>query len=249
MHQPRNRWTVLMTSVVLGLLMCAVPERVAMAQDLADSLEEELLKGLGDDLLKPQEPADKPGETLPGGEQEPAGEDLGMGPEDDPLVRIGKRMRAVEQMIARREQFKQAPQRQQQIVKDLEQLIRQLRQQQQQNQQQASANNTPMGSERSKVQPPGQQDQQAGRDSGNSGNPSDRPARDSTERLGKDDAQQVDMAEMQSLLKDLWGHLPDRTREQMLQSSVEEFLPKYEVMIEKYFRRLAEDQQREEARP
>ena len=34
---------------------------------------------------------------------------------------------------------------------------------------------------------------------------------------------------------------PERVREQMLQSHDDEFLPKYELEIEQYFRRLAED--------
>jgi hypothetical protein len=51
-----------------------------------------------------------------------------------------------------------------------------------------------------------------------------------------------DMEEMNSLIRDgLWGQLPEREREQMLQHGrFEKFLPKYESMIEDYFRRLAE---------
>ena len=43
-------------------------------------------------------------------------------------------------------------------------------------------------------------------------------------------------------MKDSWGHLPAKTREQMLQNSPERFLPQYELMIEKYYKRLAEEQ-------
>jgi len=42
------------------------------------------------------------------------------------------------------------------------------------------------------------------------------------------------------LMRQVWRHLPQRDREQMLQSSVDVFLPKYSAMIEEYFRRLAE---------
>ena len=44
------------------------------------------------------------------------------------------------------------------------------------------------------------------------------------------------------MVKDLWGHLPERSREQMLQSFSDEFLPKYELEIEQYYRRLSEEQ-------
>lgn len=54
---------------------------------------------------------------------------------------------------------------------------------------------------------------------------------------------QPNMEEMRTLMKSLWGELPEREREQMLQLPVEEFLPKYEVLIEQYFQRLSEQQQ------
>jgi hypothetical protein len=54
--------------------------------------------------------------------------------------------------------------------------------------------------------------------------------------------QRADAQQMQGLLKDLWGQLPEKAREQMLQTSPEQFLPKYELMIEQYFKRLAEEQ-------
>ena len=53
------------------------------------------------------------------------------------------------------------------------------------------------------------------------------------------------MDQMKGLLKDLWGQLPLRDREQMLQSSPEQFLPKYELLIEKYYKRLADQQKKE----
>ena len=43
------------------------------------------------------------------------------------------------------------------------------------------------------------------------------------------------------MLGELWGELPETEREQMLELPVEElFLPKYQELIEEYFKRLAE---------
>ena len=42
------------------------------------------------------------------------------------------------------------------------------------------------------------------------------------------------------LVKGIWGHLPERQREQILQPLSGEFLPQYSVEIEAYFRDLAE---------
>ena len=47
--------------------------------------------------------------------------------------------------------------------------------------------------------------------------------------------------ELRAAIRRLWGQLPEHARGQMLQSPVEEFPPKYEVMIEEYFRRLSEE--------
>jgi hypothetical protein len=67
-------------------------------------------------------------------------------------------------------------------------------------------------------------------------------ARDSTDRLDRSSAKPVDKGEVNEMVKTLWGHLPERTREQMLQSFSDEFLPKYELEIEQYYRRLSEEQ-------
>jgi hypothetical protein len=39
----------------------------------------------------------------------------------------------------------------------------------------------------------------------------------------------------------IWGHLPDKVREQIDTLAIEEFLPSFEAMIEAYYRRLAEE--------
>ena len=46
---------------------------------------------------------------------------------------------------------------------------------------------------------------------------------------------------MKEVLRRFWGHLPEKIRDQMQSSMSEEFLPKYERLIEDYYRRLAED--------
>ena len=69
-------------------------------------------------------------------------------------------------------------------------------------------------------------------------------ARDSTDRLDSSTAKPVDKGDIEAVVKDLWGHLPERSREQMMQSFSEEFLPKYELEIEQYYRRLSEENDR-----
>ena len=39
----------------------------------------------------------------------------------------------------------------------------------------------------------------------------------------------------------MWGHLPDKLRDEMQASLSEQFLPQYERLIEAYYQRLAEE--------
>ena len=50
----------------------------------------------------------------------------------------------------------------------------------------------------------------------------------------------TELAAAGKLVKDLWGELPERQREQLLQPLREDFLPKYASEIEAYFRALAD---------
>ena len=38
----------------------------------------------------------------------------------------------------------------------------------------------------------------------------------------------------------VWGHLPDRVREEMIQSYSDQFLPEYDSLVERYYEALAE---------
>jgi hypothetical protein len=68
------------------------------------------------------------------------------------------------------------------------------------------------------------------------------PARESSDRLDRDTAKQPDKGDVNEVVKELWGHLPERSREQLLQSFSEEFLPKYEREIQQYYKRLSDEQ-------
>ena len=61
------------------------------------------------------------------------------------------------------------------------------------------------------------------------------------ERKTSTTPQRLDPAELQALVKRVWGDLPQRVREQMQQLPAEEFVPQYDMLIEEYYRRLAEE--------
>jgi hypothetical protein len=227
----------------------------------ASSLDQELLKDLDNELLdgaqnlpagkKPpaadkarsqQElgEAAKPGSEKPPADDEKIGEDIGEGPED-PLARIGQQMRKVEQLIERQKSANLTEPLREQIVQELAQLIAQIEKQQQQ--QQASSSSKAKQSQSVAQRDGVKQSKQPGAKPGSG--QANQPARDSTDRLGRNETQRPDMDQMKGMMKDLWGQLPAHAREQMLQTSPEQFVPRYELLIEKYYKRLAEQQKHE----
>jgi hypothetical protein len=58
----------------------------------------------------------------------------------------------------------------------------------------------------------------------------------------------ADRAAINGLVKDLWGRLPQRQRDELLQPLSEEFLPAYAAEIEEYFRVLAGSSRSETAK-
>ena len=183
------------------------------------SLDAQLLDDLDADLLKGLPGASKP--AAPKSAQ-PAGEDLNEPSQaTDPLAIIGERMRDAQRRIAGRDTSEATQTVQKQIETDLAKLIEAAKKQ-------CAACNKPGSG----------QGQQAGN---TGGNPTPAPPRDSTNRVEQGTKEAVETADVKDVLRRFWGHLPDKIRDQMQSSLSEEFLPKYERLIEDYYRRLAED--------
>lgn len=210
------------------------------------SLDEELLDDLNKDLLPPAKPPGaKPEKTSPPARPKTApaglpdesvkplidGEDVDLsGKSDDPLERIGGRMRQVEGLIVKHDTSSRTQTIQKQILRELDQLLEQTQQQCQN-----CKNGAPSG--QNKPKPKSGQSSQ-----GNEGLPPATPPRDSTERLGKAGSTEVKQAEeMEQLVRQSWGNLPEKLRNQLQNVTVEQFLPKYEKLIEAYYQRLAEE--------
>ena len=223
----------LVIAVVMGIV-CSP----AIAQQ-SRSLDDELFDQLGADpidefdreLFGPEEPQrDPPDATL----RERMQQELGPAAEAEdgnPLLWVARRMREAEDRIGRNNTGADTQTLQKQIVSDLDRLIEQARKRCKQ----CKPGNCKPGDQtvasRSNPKSPGQPKQ---------GTSSTKPAATSNAKPGHATPQRPDMAEMQDVMKQLWGELPQRDRERMLQFPPEEFLPKYELMIEQYFRRLTE---------
>ena len=208
--------------------------------DKNTSLDDQLLEDLDNELLPaddnlPRIPSasspDDPVSDDEAPEGKTDGEDVGQPGEQDPLTRIGNKMRTAGRLLERQKSAEKADPLQRQIVSDLSQLIEQLHKQ---CKAECSGGSEQKTAERGQPKQPKPGSKPGGKSGG--------PPRDSSERLGKNESRRPDMAEMQNLMKDVWGQLPQHEREQMLQYAPEEFLPKYELLIEKYYKRLAEQQ-------
>ena len=212
-----------------------------MPGDLLDGLDDKAAKPNDKTVAKPDAPTNKPTNKPAKKPDNPLDQELlkalsegeDVGESGNPLVRIEKQMRSVEQNLAQAKNG-EAQEQQKKIVADLDQLIMQLKQQQKQ---QSSSKSQGKGAERSQVNQPDPNQKGSG---GGQSDPKNGAAKDSTDKLRNGQAKEVDMAEMKKLLKDLWGDLPEKDREALINSTGEGFLPKYQFEIEKYFRRLGE---------
>jgi len=157
----------------------------------------------------------------------PEGEDLGAGQgganSKDWLKLVKDRMRQAESVLAARDASGRASSAQQEAVSELDAMIAKL---QKQCENCGGQCNKPPGPLQNKPPKPG-------------GKKGAKPGETSAVAATKP-APPVDKAAVGNLVKDLWGRLPERQREELLQPLSEEFLPEYAADIEEYFRVLAE---------
>jgi hypothetical protein len=251
------RRTAWLGSLLMGvLLVVSIICSIAAAEPKPSrSLDEDLLKDLGRnpvdeidrDLLRDGvppardgSPQEKANTAMPPAGRDPFEDRLKreLGPaavsgDENPLVSIARRMHEVENRIGQNDAGPSTQSMQQGIVTDLERLIQQARQAGQQ--QQAEQTSPSQASSRTPAAPPPSPPQATGQ------KPTDKPATASTQRQGTGNDKQSALTNMlEAVDKKVWGSLPPRQREQLLQLRGEEFLPQYQPLIEEYYRRLSE---------
>jgi len=209
----------------------ATPPSQKPVADELDNLDEQLLEGIGgaassagtaaplESERRNESSGSEGGKITRSGT---SGSDVGR---ENPLAGIRQQMLRVEQLLDQRNVSAETQQTQQHIVEQLDQLIAALassQQSRQQKKQRLDSASTPQG------------DQQAvknGRE----------PASDASGKPEVTESAPRPPAAVQTALKEIWGHLPERLRRQVRSAESAEFLPKYRRLIEDYFSRLAED--------
>jgi TolA-binding protein len=210
------------------------------AKSLDQQLLDDLDSGLPDtpDIPRPkgdkEPPAKKQADELDGQLKKDLGdgEDIELGKPEDPLAKIGERMRKAERLIGQRNTSVKTQAIQREILTDLEALIDRLEKQRQM---------AGGGKQPSKPSTNSSPAKKPGPSTADSEQDSNKPAEESTERLSKTGDAEVDARDLHELVRGVWGNLPPRVRQQMQNAAVEQFLPKYEKLIEEYYKRLAED--------
>lgn len=161
-----------------------------------------------------------------------SGEDLELGPKKTALMRLRDKLQKASMLLAEKRTDADVRDLQQEIDADLEALLKQSRGSagksggvgSKSTTQSENASETSEVSEPGKTNAPGTPNSQSSKTTG-----SESPTRNP----------------LKSLIRDTWGHLPPRAREELQSVSGEDFLPKYHRMIERYYRRLADEAARQ----
>lgn len=213
-----------------GLVATAIetPRDVPTGRSLSgfESLGDELLQG----IPLPKIPESKPA-TQPTGHNEDSA--------SSPLERVEHGMRKAQDLLAQQQEGSHAVAVQQQVVTELDALIDELRKAQCKA---CQGNKSSQSSEsrRSKMAGRKPSDNPA-KSQAPASSPAQPSSQQSSSRLDSGQSVSAQNESVEEVLRRLWGQLPERVREQMLQTPADEFLPKYRADIEKYFRRLAEE--------
>jgi hypothetical protein len=150
---------------------------------------------------------------------------------DDPFLRLTEQIRDAEARLRQADSGDETQELQRKIVDDLEKLIAQIEKQQQQ---QSSSSQQSQGASQPK---PGSPQQQPGQQPGQ-GNSESSQSRDSQEGTRNSTARKPDPGNLRSMLEKVWGTLPERERQAVMQTSVDDFPAKYQFVIEEYFKAL-----------
>jgi len=228
--------TLLGFAFVVSELSAAPPNAPQLAQQDRDLLDDPPAPPKSNDNAPiPTPPAKNSPSQKPPAEdrlKDFDGEDIGQpGEEQNPLLPIERSMRAAEDRVARDQADAETQRLQQEVVARLDKLI-------------AAAQKRCSGNPR-----PGKSSN-AGRPKTSNGVPNkagepgqgplDGPAAESTERLANRTGNAVPSATAKELQAASWGQLPARLRQQILEGAGDEFLPKYEAQLRKYYQRLVE---------
>lgn len=214
----------LLVALLASLLLLNIASSVSA--EYAASTEGALFEDLGAELLKTV--SDNPAALLDQQLLDQLGEELGIqqAPRNDRLSEVVKHMQAAQTLLMQRKKVGRASSAQAKALTGIDAMIAELTERQ--SQCKGGQSNKPGQSKPGRPKP------------GSSSKAGKSPAKAASSSTNSDADLSTERAVAGELVKDLWGKLPERQRQQILQPLSEEFLPKYASEIEAYFRALAD---------
>ncbi|WP_298867128.1 hypothetical protein [uncultured Gimesia sp.] len=152
-----------------------------------------------------------------------------------PVEPIIAEMKRAGKLIENQQTGQETQKLQQQVVQNLEELIRLVESTPTSSRRQLKPNHDQQLKDEKKSR---MQKTKTGRKDGNQ--LSQGPARQSSERKEEGQATAGSLANRNLYIKDAWGHLPPAMRQKLLNIYTEKFLPQYENQVRRYYEALAE---------
>jgi len=163
------------------------------------------------------------------------------------IERAIRGMREAGRRLSRSDASQTTREIQRQVLRDLDELIQSASKQRMSQQQQQQDDATPQ-----QQRPEGEPQEQ--RPESDASAPGARPqqtkdkTQESEDRLAESANERAKLANRRRLAAEVWGHLPDRVRERLSQHYDENYLPRYEELVRRYFEALAETNSRQKTR-
>jgi hypothetical protein len=177
------------------------------------------------------------------------------------LSRILKKTRTTEERLANKEVGERTQQMQRDILQDIEALIKESQRQQnssdnQQQDQQSGASQDQdkkqqqggMGQQRGQRRQTARGQRRGGRnqmargqgEQEQQGEQQDQSAQNNSKQGGGGNGGQEEMNKLAEVYKDIWGHLPEALRAEMMSYKREQFMDKYKDQLKRYYSTIAE---------
>ncbi|MCH7686765.1 MAG: hypothetical protein IH899_08805 [Planctomycetes bacterium] len=168
-----------------------------------------------------------------------------LAPDENPLESAIKGMLDAEKRIGNRNIGEETQNIQKKVVDDLQKLIDLANQRQQQSQRRRQNSRRQRNQQQNGARQQGpQQQQKPSSPSGQnrSGQQNRKQPGDSGAGARVGETNSSELLRQRRMLEEVWGHLPPALRERMQNVISEKYLPKYDEMIRRYFKSLAQDE-------